>query len=112
MSLSEAYSKSLNRIRAAEFYFRSPIVGTCHAPSVRVAVRKFQQKVRKSKATPVRGYQPTISSLDEKTALYFSRSGGFFPYPWEPPKPSSTFGLGDSKEVKTRYITPFLKGVG
>nr|WOW96584.1 RNA-dependent RNA polymerase [Zymoseptoria tritici narnavirus 1] len=110
-SLTDAYKSALGRIRATEFYFRAPFVGTRHNPSVRVAVRKFQQKVRKVKPTPVKGWQKTSTDLDEKKSLYFSTGAGFLPDPWNPPELSS-FGLERSGEVRTRYIAPHLMGLG
>jgi len=112
-SLKEVYDKALGHIRSAEFYFRCPPAGNAHNPSVRVALRKFQRKVRKSLPTPVSGYSATARDIDSKTSLYALSGGGFFPLnPWEPQKPSSHFGMESSPEVKRRYITPFHTGLG
>jgi len=111
VSLSDAYRSALGRVRATEFYFRRSCFHDGSNPSVRVAARKFQQKVRKAKRTRVAGYGKTISSLEEKSSLYFSRSGGFLPDPWKP-RPVSSYGMEKSGEVRTRYIAPFLRGLG
>jgi hypothetical protein len=110
-SLKEAYRSTLGRVRAAEFYFRAPAAALSHNPSVRVAVRKFQQKVRSSVPSPVSGYEKTLKSLDEKTSLYFSRGGGYLPDPWLP-KPAASYGMEQSGEVKVRHRAPHVKGLG
>jgi len=111
LSLKDAYRAAVSRVRGAEFYFRAPFLSTRHNPSVRVAVRKFQQKVRKSSRVPVRGYDRTIASVEEKTSLFFSRSGGFLPDPWAPPVTAS-YGMERSGEVKVRQKAPFILGIG
>nr|WNA12649.1 RNA dependent RNA polymerase [Botrytis cinerea binarnavirus 6] len=111
VSLKDAYRSALGRVRATEFYFRKPFEAPDHTPSVRVAVRKFQQKVRKAKKTPIRGFKPTVRDLDRKSTLYFSTSAGFLPDPWKP-KPRSAYGMEKSGEVRMRYKAPHLLGLG
>ncbi|QZE12024.1 MAG: RNA-dependent RNA polymerase [Sclerotinia sclerotiorum narnavirus 4] len=110
-SLSDAYRSALGRVRATEFYFRAPFAGTSHNPSVRLAVRKFHNKVRKAAHTPVSGYGPTIADLDSKSSLYFSTGAGFLPDPWSPP-PVASYGMERSREVRVRFKAPHLLGLG
>jgi len=110
-SLEDAYRSTLGRVRATEFYFRSSVPGFGHTPSVRVSVRKFQQKVRRAIRTPVRGYARTVQDLDRKSSLYFSTGAGFLPDPWNPP-PIASYGMERSGEVRVRYKAPHLLGLG
>nr|UNG44322.1 RNA-dependent RNA polymerase [Fusarium asiaticum narnavirus 1] len=107
--LADAYRAALGKVRGAEFYFRAPLCNLPHNPSVRVAVRKFQQKVRKAKRTPVRGYQATKEDLDRKKTLYFASSGGLLS---GPETRRASYGLEVSGDVKSRYIAPHLRGLG
>jgi len=111
-SIKDAFRSTLGRVRGTEFYLRPPpVLTTTHNPSVRIAVRKFQRKVRKALKTPIKGYQKTIQDLDRKSSLFFATGAGFLPSPWNP-TPSSAYGLERGKEVKERYIAPFLRGIG
>jgi hypothetical protein len=111
VSLKDAYRLALGRVRGAEFYFRPPVLNLTHNPSVRVAARKFQQKVRTAVRTPVKGYARTIADLDDKRTLFFARSGGFLSDPANP-KPRASYGMERSAGVRPRYVAPHLRGVG
>jgi hypothetical protein len=111
LSVSDAYRSILGQVRAAEFYFRGPPLEDLSAPSVRVAVQKFQRKVRKARVTPIRGYAPTIRNLEEKSSLYFSRPAGYLALPGVPRKVAS-YGMEQSGEVRVRWKAPHVRGWG
>jgi hypothetical protein len=111
LSIEDAYRQALGRVRATEFYFRRSALPSGNAPSIRIAARKFEQKVRKSFHTPVGSYAKTVYSLEEKKQLYFSRSGGFLPDPAHP-KAVSSYGMERAGPVRVRYIAPHLRGLG
>lgn len=113
ISISDAYRSALGRVRSAEFYFRAPFENDfTHAPSVRAAARKFNQKVvNRVPTTYVAGYGATKLDLERKTSVYFARSGGFLPDPGSDPLPSF-YGLERSGEVRLRYKAPHLLRVG
>nr|WMV69891.1 MAG: putative RNA dependent RNA polymerase [Plasmopara viticola lesion associated orfanplasmovirus 6] len=112
VSLKEGYRQAVSRIRSVEFYFRAPPESLePSAPSVRMSSERFRRKVSK---TVILGskmkYERTVRDLERKTNIFFSTSGGFLPDPWA--KPSSTYGLECSTEVKMRWKAPWLLGVG
>jgi len=112
VSLEEGYRQAVSRIRSVEFYFRAPPESLePSAPSVRMSSERFRRKVSK---TVILGskmkYERTVRDLERKTNIFFSTSGGFLPDPWA--KPSSTYGLECSTEVKMRWKAPWLLGVG
>jgi hypothetical protein len=112
VSLKEGYRRSVNHVRSVEFYFRAP-PGSLDpsTPSVRMSCERFNRKVGK---TFVLGskmkYINTIRDVERKTQIFFSTSGGLLPDPWA--KPSSTYGLERSGEVKMRWKAPWIQGMG
>jgi len=112
VSLEEGYRKAVGRLRSVEFYFRTPPeVLAHHAPSVRRAARRFDEKVGHTVIhAKVAGYAATIRDLERKTSLFFSKSGGFLPDPSA--KKPGLYGLETSGLVRTRYVAPWLKGLG
>jgi hypothetical protein len=109
-SLQDAYRATLGTVRGAEFYFRPPPMSLAeHAPSVRVAVRRFHQKVRKARRIPVRGWAMTVQDLGRKKTQFFNWSGGFLP---SASSPRASYGLHATGNVRERFIAPTVRGFG
>jgi len=110
VSLSDAYRSVLGKVRGVEFYFRPPPMSLEeHAPSVRIAVRKFQRKVRRARRVPTRGWGRTRLDLDRKRCQYFNWSGGLLP---DPNTPCASYGLHRTGIVRERFIAPTVRGFG
>jgi hypothetical protein len=114
VSLEEGYRKAVSRVRSVEFYFRAPLEQShMSAPSVQMGSERFGRKIKAAKFLANAknwNYADTIRDLERKKTLFFSMSGGYLPDPWA--KPSTVYGLEQSKEVKMRWKAPWLKGVG
>lgn len=109
-SISDVYRSILGQVRGVEFYFRPPPMSSSeHAPSVRIAVRKFQRKVRKARRVPTHGAGPTFRDLGRKKCQYFNWSGGLLP---DPNAPCASYGLHRTGIVRERFIAPTLRGFG
>jgi hypothetical protein len=114
VELGNAYRAALSTVRSAEFYFRSPPeIVEQSAPSVQLAAKRFQRKVSlqpwfdKPEGWK---YRDTVRDLERKTALFFSRPGGFLPYAND--KPRTFYGLEQTGVVKRRFKAPHIVGIG
>jgi hypothetical protein len=111
VSLKEGFRKAVGQLRSVEFYFRAPPESLePHAPSVRRAARRFEQKVGHTRLVPTKGYGPTVQDLERKLQIFFSKSGGFLPDPYS--RAPGVYGLEESGTVKRRWKAPWVIGVG
>jgi hypothetical protein len=115
VSIGDAYRTAVGRLRSVEFYFRAPPELTeSRAPSVRKAAGRFNRMVRSKyvrKTAKSPSYASTKRDLERKTQLFFARSGGFLPDPWDRTLPGF-YGLETSGVVKRRWKAPWIQGLG